>query len=191
MATAEVTSFVRDRVGLVTTLLTVVSLALVFGAVGGVVPRAAIPRAPDVLLEAIPHVNAVVSLLAIGTIVQGVRWIRRGEVARHRQAMLAALALFATFLVLYLYRVAVYGATEFGGPGVLYTWLYLPLLAVHMILAIVCIPLLYYVLLLGLTRPVEELPGTLHPRIGRIAAPLWLISFAMGVAVYVLLYWAF
>ena len=191
MATAEVTSFVRDRVRLVTTLLTAVSLALVFGAVGGVVPRAAIPRAPEFFIDAIPHVNAAVSLLAIATIVQGVRWIRRGQVARHRRGMLAALALFATFLVLYLYRVAVHGATEFGGPEVLYTWLYLPLLAVHMVLAIVCIPLLYYVLLLGLTRPVEELPGTLHPRVGRIAAPFWLVSFGMGVAVYVLLYWAY
>lgn len=191
MATADVTSFVRDRVGIVAGALTAVSLALVFGAVGGVVPRSAIPRAPDLVIEVIPHVNALISVLAIASIVHGLGRIRRGQVDRHRRAMLVALALFASFLLLYLYRVAVHGATGFAGPEVLYTWLYLPLLGLHMALAILCIPLLYYVLLLAVTRPPGELSSTLHPRIGRIAAPLWLVSFAMGVAVYVLLYWAF
>ncbi|MEF8776241.1 MAG: DUF420 domain-containing protein [Haloarculaceae archaeon] len=191
MSTADVTSFVRDRVGLVAGALTAVSLALVFGAVGGVVPRSAIPRAPDLVIEGIPHVNALLSVLAIGSIGHGLGQIRRGRVDRHRRAMLVALALFASFLLLYLYRVAVHGPTAFGGPDVLYSWLYLPLLGLHMALAILCIPLLYYVLLLAVTRPPSELSATLHPRIGRIAAPLWLVSFVMGVAVYVLLYWAF
>jgi putative membrane protein len=182
--------FVRERVPLLTGALTVTSLALIFGAVGGVVPRSSIPSV-DPLVAAVPHVNAVLSATAIATIVTGVRAVRRGDVRTHRRAMLASLALFASFLGLYCYRVAVHGPTPFDGPEFLYSAVYLPLLAVHVALAVVCVPLLYYVLLLALTRPVGDLASTPHPRVGRIAAALWLVSFAMGLGVYVLLYWTF
>ena len=178
----------RERVPELTGLLTVVSLALVFGAVLGVIPTRYLPHAPDWLLAAIPHVNAVVSVTAIGTILLGWRAIRAGNVARHRTAMMASLGLFVVFLVLYLYRVTMEGPTQFPGPAVLEQYVYFPILAIHVLLAIVCIPLLYYVLLLALTRPVSELGATRHPTIGRIAASLWLVSFFLGTVVYVLLY---
>jgi putative membrane protein len=178
----------RDRVPELTGLLSVVSLALVFGAALNLIPAAALPDAPDWVFAAIPHVNAVLSVTAIGTIVLGVRAIRRGNVARHRRAMLTTLGLFAGFLVLYLYKVAVKGPTPFDGPAVIDQFVYVPLLVVHVLLAIVCIPLLYYVLLVALTRPVSEIRESLHPRIGRVAAALWLVSFALGTVVYLLLY---
>ncbi|WP_247009299.1 DUF420 domain-containing protein [Halorientalis litorea] len=178
----------RDRVPELTGLLTVVSLALVFGAVLNVIPAAALPQAPEWVLAAIPHVNAVVSVVAIGTILAGVRAIRRGNVTRHRAAMVTTLGLFAVFLALYLYRVSLEGPTDFTGPAVVGQFVYLPILAIHILLAIVCIPLLYYVVLLALTRPIEELAETAHRRVGRVAASLWLVSFALGTVVYLLLY---
>ena len=178
----------RDRVPELTGLLSAVSLALVFGAAMGVIPEAALPGAPEWVFTTIPHVNAALSVAAIGLIGFGVRAIRNGNVGRHRRAMLSALVLFATFLVLYLYKVAMKGPTPFEGPAVVDQFVYLPLLAIHILLAIVCIPLLYYVVLLAVTRPVSELADTLHPRIGRIAAGLWVISFALGTVVYLLLY---
>ena len=177
----------RDHVPLLTALLTVVSLALVFGAVLGAVPESVLPHAPGAV-AVIPHLNAVISLVAILTIVVGWRAIRRGDVRRHRAAMLAAAVLFAAFLVLYLYKVVLEGPAPFPGPEVLYQYVYLPLLAIHILLAVVCIPLLYYVLLVGLTHPVAEIPRTRHPQVGRVAAALWLTSFALGVVVYLLLY---
>ncbi|WP_266077927.1 DUF420 domain-containing protein [Haladaptatus caseinilyticus] len=181
-------STVRNNVPALTALLTVVSLALVFAAVLGIVPKGSIPRAPHSFLEAIPHVNATISLIAVGVI--GTAWhdIRRGNVNRHRAGMLTGVVLFVAFLGLYLYRVTLEGPTDFGGPETVYQFLYLPVLAVHMLLAIVCIPLLYYVLLLAISHPVSELPQTNHPRVGRVAATLWLISFSLGVVVYALLY---
>lgn len=180
--------FVRGRVPAVTALLSLVSLALVFGAALRVGPATALPRAPAPALAAIPHVNAVLSVAAIGTILAGWRAIRRGAVQRHRRLMLASFALFATFLLLYLYRVAVEGPTEFAGPAGLRTTLYLPLLAIHVLLAIVSVPLVYYALLLAYVHPISRLSRTRHPQIGRAAAALWLISFALGIAVYFLLY---
>jgi putative membrane protein len=102
--------------------------------------------------------------------------------------MIATLGLFAAFLVLYLYRITVRGTTAFGGPDAVYRFVYLPTLGIHVLLAIVCVPLLYYVALLAATRPIPELRGSLHPRVGRIAAALWFVSFLLGDVVYVLLY---
>lgn len=188
LASAAMERFARDRVPALTALLSVVSFALVFGAALRVVPPRLLPRVSDATLHLIPHVNAVVSATAIVTILAGVRFARRGEYDRHRLAMLASLGLFGLFLVLYLYKVALEGPTTFPGPQSVYRTVYLPLLGVHVLLAVVCIPMLYYVLLLGLTRPVTEIVTTAHRRVGRIAATLWLVTFALGILVYVMLY---
>jgi len=176
------------RVPVLTGVLTVLSLALVFGAVLGAIPSTLLPRAPDAVVDAIPHINAVVSALAIATIVSGVRAITRGNVTRHRRLMLGTTGLFGAFLALYLYRVTLVGPTEFAGPAVVETYLYLPLLAIHILLAIVAIPAVYYTLLLAASYPTAELSETNHPRAGRLAATLWLVSFSLGIAVYAMLY---
>ncbi|PSP78032.1 DUF420 domain-containing protein [Halobacteriales archaeon QS_1_68_20] len=181
----------RERVPALTAILSVLALALVFGAVSGVLPVGSLPRAPDAVLAAIPHVNVVLSVAAIVAIAGGWRAIRRGRVDRHRRAMFVALGLFFAFLALYLYRVSLVGPTTFDGPSAVYGYVYLPFLAIHVLLAIVCIPLLFYVALLGVTVPVRDLGDTRHPRIGRVAAALWLISFAMGVGVYLLVHVAY
>jgi putative membrane protein len=178
----------RDHALATAALLAIAPLALVLGAVLGALPSGLLPRAPATVLAAIPHANAAISLVAIATIASGWRWIRDGQVRRHRAAMVTATGLFATFLGLYLYRLVILGTTAFPGPEPVYRWLYLPVLAVHITLAIVCIPLLYCVLLIGLTHPVSAIPRTPHRRVARVAASLWLVSFALGSVVYLLLY---
>jgi len=178
----------RNRVPELTAVLSLASLALVFGAALGAVPRGALPRAPDAVVAAIPHVNAVVSAIAVVTILAGVVFARRRQFRKHRAAMLVSAALFAVFLVLYLYKVALEGPAPFPGPDAVYRRVYLPLLAIHILLAVVCIPLLYYVLLLATTRPVSALVDTAHARVGRVAASLWIVSFVLGNVVYALLY---
>jgi putative membrane protein len=178
-------------VGSLTLVLAGLSLAVVFAAALRVGPTGALPPAPGWLLGAIPHVNAVVSLAAIVTIVSGVRAIERDDVSTHRRLMLVTVGLFATFLVLYLYRVALVGPTPFDGPAIVSTYVYYPLLAIHVFLAVCTVPLVYYVLLLAYANPVTALPETAHARVGRVAARLWLVSFSLGIAVYALLYWLF
>ncbi|QSG15156.1 DUF420 domain-containing protein [Halapricum desulfuricans] len=178
----------RRHVPLITTLLTVVSLVVVIAAVRQLVPEAVLPPLPDGVLHAIPHANAAISALAIGTIVYGWRSIRDGRIERHRRAMGASFLLFLAFLGLYLLRVAIEGPTTFDGPEALKLWVYYPVLGIHILLAIVCLPLVYYVLLLAATHEPSELGETAHPRVGRVAAGLWLISFALGIVVYLLLY---
>ncbi|WP_284014007.1 DUF420 domain-containing protein [Halobaculum litoreum] len=180
--------FVRDHSLGVAGAVSAVALAAVFATAGGLVPAGLLPRAPSGVVEAIPTVNAVVSLAAIATILAGVRAARGRDFVAHRRFMLASTALFGVFLVCYLYRIALVGTTDFGGPAVVERFVYLPLLAVHILLAVVCVPLVVYVLTLGATRPVAELFDTAHKRVGRVAASLWVVSFALGVVVYALLY---
>lgn len=178
---------VRAHVPATAALLSVVALSLVFAAALRAIPEGVLPRAPTPVLEAIPHVNALVSLAALAFVVAGVRAVRRGRIERHRRLMLGAFVLFALFLAAYLYRVALLGPTEFPGTGLAAT-LYLGVLAVHVTLAVVSVPLLFYALLLAWVHPVSALPRTNHPRVGRVAAPLWALSFALGIVVYLALY---
>ncbi|WP_232702394.1 DUF420 domain-containing protein [Halobacterium wangiae] len=180
--------FARRHVRSLTAVLSLVSIALVVAAVRGAVPATVLPGAPAWFVDAIPTLNAAISAVAIGTILVGWRAIRRGEVDRHRAAMVTTTVLFAAFLALYLYRLVVHGTTEFPGGGTVYTFVYLPVLVVHMGLAMVAIPLVYYALLLATTRRVREIYDTNHATVGRVAASLWLVSFALGIVVYLMLY---
>lgn len=180
-------AYVREHVRGVTAVVSAVSLALVFSAAGGYVPRSLLPRV-DSLVTVIPHINAVLSAMAIVTILVGVRAIRNGNIDTHRRAMLTSAGLFGLFLGLYLYRVSLEGPTTFRGPDEIRRFVYLPLLAVHILLAIVCVPLVYYALFLAGTHDVSELPDTPHARVGRIAAILWLVSFTLGILVWLMLH---
>lgn len=178
----------RERVPELTILLSVVSLALVFGAVSRSIPTGILPQVSP-LISVIPHLNALLSAAAIVSILFGVRAIKRGNVSRHRRAMLTTTGLFVLFLVLYLYRVSLVGPTEFDPAAQwLRLYVYLPMLAIHILLAIVCVPLVYYTLLLAWAHDIAELPSTNHPRAGRLAAALWLVSFSLGIGVYLLLH---
>ena len=179
--------FIHDHIVLVSAILSTVSLSLVFGAAGGYIPVEYIPRS-DTLLNVIPHINAFLSILAIATILKGVSYIRNKEVERHNKTMILAFIIFATFLILYLYRVAIVGPVEFGGPENIYLFIYLPFLAIHILLAVICVPLLFYVLTIGLTYSPGEIPGTSHRRVGKVAYKLWIIAFVMGSIVYLMAY---
>ncbi len=177
----------REHVGALTALLSIVSLTLVFAAALQQLPTTALPQI-EPLLTAVPHLNAILSLAAIVTILTGVREIRRGNVRRHRALMLGSFLLFSGFLALYLYRVSLLGPSEFSGPAMVGTYVYLPFLFAHIALAVLCVPFVFYALLSAGTHPVSEVYETNHARVGRIAAILWLVSFSMGLVIYALLY---
>jgi putative membrane protein len=185
--TAGGPDWLADNVAWVAASLAFVSVVVVVAAARQAVPTAFLPRS-EPLLALAPHLNAAVVAVATVTVLAGVRAIRRGDVRRHRRLMLASFGLFVGFLALYLYKVSLVGPAPFPGPDGVYRWLYLPVLAVHVLLAVASLPAVYYTLLLAATRPVETLPSTPHRRVGRVAASLWLVSFLLGIAVYGMLY---
>jgi putative membrane protein len=168
--------------------LTAVSFAVVLVVIAGAVPSTLFPRAPQSVLAVIPHAIAGVSALAIGTILGGFRAIRAGRRERHRTLMLVSFVLFGLFLTVDFYRLVVVGPTTFAGPAVLRTYLYVPLVAGHAVVALLTFPAVYYALLVGMTNPPGVLPATRHARAGRVAAALWLLTFASGLVIYVMLH---
>ncbi len=182
----------RQRIGehvvLVTLVLSAVSLALVFGAAMQRIPADLLPMAPAWVFELIPHANVILSISALGAMTRGYLAINRRDIEQHRRSMLIAFGAFGIFLALYLYKVAVEGTATFPGPETVHLYVYLPLLIVHIGLAIICLPLLFYVLLLALTRPIAAIPETHHAKVARPALLLWAISFILGITVYLQLY---
>lgn len=117
----------------------------------------------------------------------GWRAIRARRRERHRLLMELALLSITAFLALYVTRQYVVGTLAFGGPPPLHRWVYLPLLLPHLALSATAVPPVLYNFLVGMTRELREVGLTLHPRVGRVVVPLWLLSSALGLGVFALL----
>jgi len=122
---------------------------------------------------------AAASILASGALViVGVGLIRRGHRDLHPRVMLAAVALAAAFLVLYLLKRTFVGATHYAGPP----WgrtPYLALLLTHTLAATLNLPLVLGAVFWALRG---ELPR--HRAWVRWAVPIWLYAALTGWMVY-------
>ena len=148
-----------------------------------------IPIYPSISLETstlLSHTIAIVNALTVLALVAGWYWIKRNHIQRHRAAMVTAFFLILVFLVLYLTRVGGGGTKEFIGPS-LVTTVYLVMLAIHILLSVLAVPLVLYALFLGLSHTPRELRHTRHAMIGRLAAGSWLLSLLLGLVTYVML----
>ncbi|RQH03037.1 DUF420 domain-containing protein [Natrarchaeobius oligotrophus] len=184
MATAGARRRLRDRPIGVTILLTIVGYALVIGTF--VLELPIYPDLTNAQINALTHAIAVINSATLVLLVLGWRWIRAGEIEKHRLAMTGAFALILLFLVVYLVRVGGGGEKLFDGPDPVY-YAYLVMLAIHIVLSIVAVPVVLYALILGLTHTPTELQHTSHARVGRIAAGSWILSLVLGIVTYLLL----
>lgn len=132
--------------------------------------------------DALAPVNATLNLTATVCLLTGFYFIRRGNIRRHRAAMLGAVAASALFLVSYLTRAALTGTHTFAGEGLART-VYLAILFSHMVLAVVVVPLVLRLLFLAFRERFVE-----HRRLARWTFPIWLYVSVTGITVYLLLY---
>ena len=184
MSTVNPRQRARERPLAATAVLSAVGYALVVAAFSG-----AVPIFPDIgreTVDLISHAIAAVNALATASLALGWYWIRHGEVRKHRAAMLTAFALILVFLLLYLPKVGGGGEKHFVGPE-LVRFGYLIMLAIHIVLSVVAVPVVLYAVVLGLTHTPAELRNTAHARVGRIAAATWILSLTLGVVTYVML----
>ena len=130
----------------------------------------------------LPGVNATLNGLSAMLLVAGYRFIRRGEIERHRLCMVTAFVVSVLFLVSYVVYHYNVGSTRFPGTG----WVrpaYLTLLVSHVVLAALVPPLAVVTLYRGARRYVPR-----HRRIARITLPVWMYVSITGVVIYVVLY---
>ncbi|WP_129114914.1 DUF420 domain-containing protein [Halegenticoccus tardaugens] len=187
MATASVRGPVKEHPRAVTALLSILGYGIVIGTFLGLVPGDLYPELTLGQVNLLADAIAVINTAATTLLVAGWYWIRNGEVRKHAAAMVGSFALILVFLVLYLTKIGGGGTKEFVGPELVY-YAYLLMLAVHIVLSIVAVPVVLYALVLGLTHTPEELrTETPHKRIGRVAAASWILSLSLGVVTYLLL----
>jgi putative membrane protein len=187
MSVAGARARAKERPGTLTAVLSVVGYAAVLGAF--LVPefQALFPELTRGTVDLLAHAIAAVNTVTIVTLSLGWYWIRRGEVRKHAAAMATSFALILVFLGMYVPKVAGGGTKYFVGPDPAY-YAYLAMLAVHILLSILAVPVVLYAIVLGVTHtPAELRSETPHATVGRIAAGSWLISLVLGVVTYLLL----
>ena len=191
MATASVGGRVKDHPAAVTAALSVAGYAAVIGTFLGIVPGSVYPSLTQAQVNLFSHAIAAINTTATLLLAAGWRWIRRDEVRKHTAAMTGAFTLILAFLVLYLWKIGGGGTKEIVGPPQVVYYAYLAMLAIHIVLSVVAVPVVLYALVLGLTHTPAELRQTRHARVGRVAAGSWILSLSLGVATYALLNWVY
>lgn len=134
------------------------------------------------LKTVLPLINTSLIVVSGVALLVGYRFIRAGEIDRHKWAMLTATAFAALFLVVYVTRYLLYGSKIFAGEGAVRV-VYLAILASHTILATAIVPMVLIVLYRGLSRQYAR-----HRRLARKTLPIWLYVVFTGWVIYMMLY---
>jgi putative membrane protein len=130
----------------------------------------------------LPHLNAVLNSTSALLLVNGFRFIRRGQINAHRNCQLTAFFTSMLFLISYLTYHYHHGATRFTGQGLVRPF-YFILLTSHTILAVVIVPLIMITIYRAARGDFIR-----HRNIARWTLPLWLYVSVTGVIVYFMLY---
>lgn len=177
-------SLVKTHPRATVAVLTVVGYALVVGTLYVGLP--VYPTISESTVNLLADAIAVVNSLTVGCLLAGWYAIRQGNVRRHRALMITAFSLILLFLVMYLLKTGGGGRKEFVGPDTAALF-YFAMLAIHIVLSIVSVPLVLYNVVIGITHTTAEIRETAHARVGRVAVAVWSVSLTLGVFAYVLL----
>ena len=101
----------------------------------------------------LPALNALLNGLCAITLCVGLYFIKHHNIGAHRTSMLVAFAFSSAFLVSYIVNHALHGDTIFPGHGTVRT-LYLSILASHVVLSIVALPMVLTTFFFLSDRPV-------------------------------------
>ncbi len=129
----------------------------------------------------LPAVNAVLNGLSAVALLIGFTFIRARNIRAHRRAMITAFVFSSLFLVTYILHHALHGDVRYPLHAAFRTP-YLWLLASHIILAVVALPLVLVTFFFSLSGRIPQ-----HRRVARWTFPLWLYVSVTGVITYVML----
>jgi putative membrane protein len=140
------------------------------------------PASFRVRFRFLPELNAFLNALSAIALSTGFYFIRKRQIAKHRAAMLTAFAFSSVFLVSYILNHALHGDTLYPGHSTMRS-VYLSILASHILLSIVGLPLILITFFLSLTGRIPQ-----HRKLARWTFPLWLYVSITGVVVYLMLH---
>jgi putative membrane protein len=129
-------------------------------------------------LRSLPLLNAVLNALCTVALVTGFGYIQARRIKHHRAAMFTAFFFSSIFLVSYLTNFTLHGETHFNRMSAWWPF-YWKLLASHVVLSIVALPMILITFFLSLTG---RFPA--HKKLARYTFPIWLYVSITGVVVY-------
>lgn len=129
----------------------------------------------------LPGLNALLNGLSATSLLIGYLFIRARRITAHWRSMTAAFAFSTLFLVGYILHHALHGDVRYPVHAA-YRTPYLWLLASHILLAVVALPMVLTTFFFSLTK---RFP--FHRKIARWTFPLWLYVSITGVVTYVML----
>jgi putative membrane protein len=132
-------------------------------------------------LPFLPALNAILNGLSATALLVGYTFIRARKIAAHRASMITAFLFSTLFLVSYILHHYLHGDVRYPVHAALRS-VYLPLLASHIILAVVALPLVLVTFFFSLTGRFPQ-----HRKVARWTFPLWLYVSVTGVVTYVML----
>ena len=129
----------------------------------------------------LPALNAIFNGLAATSLLVGYAFIRARKIRQHRAAMITAFVFSSLFLVSYILHHALHGDIRYPAHAAL-RQVYLPLLASHIVLAVVALPLVLVTFFFSLSGRIPQ-----HRKVARWTFPLWLYVSVTGVLTWVML----
>jgi len=132
------------------------------------------------IIQILPHAQAALNITAVCLTMAAYYYIRRQNRTAHRAYMIAALVVSSLFLVSYLIYHFQIGNIPFAGQGLIRP-IYFSILASHILLAVLIVPLILVTLRYALNGQFSA-----HRRVARWTLPIWLYVSVTGVAIYLL-----
>jgi putative membrane protein len=129
----------------------------------------------------LPALNALLNGLSATALLIGYTFIRAKRINAHRAAMITAFCFSTLFLISYILHHALHGDVRYPTHAALRS-VYLPLLASHIILAVVALPLVLVTFFFSLSGRFRE-----HRKVARWTFPIWLYVSVTGVITYMML----
>ena len=135
----------------------------------------------SVRLPFLPALNAVFNGLSATAILIGYTFIRARKIAAHRRSMITAFVFSTLFLGSYILHHYLHGDVRYPVHAALRS-VYLPVLASHIILSVVALPMILVTFFFSLSGRFPQ-----HRKVARWTFPLWLYVSITGVVTYAML----
>ncbi len=131
-------------------------------------------------IQILPHAQAALNITAVCLMTVAYYYIRQQNHSTHRAFMIAALVVSSLFLVSYLIYHFQVGNIDFAGRGLIRP-IYFSILASHILLAALIVPLILVTLRYALKGQFSA-----HRRVARWTLPIWLYVSVTGVITHLL-----
>lgn len=130
----------------------------------------------------LPLLNTSLIVVSGVCLVVGFIFIKQRKIQLHKAFMLTATSFAGLFLIVYVIRYLVLEETKFQHEGILQI-IYFTILIIHIIMAIVIVPLVLITLRRALREDFKN-----HKKIAKITFPIWLFVAISGWVVYWMLH---